>query len=364
MTKKKPVWPLVVMTVLPLGLVGVFYLLRGNRAVMDTWVFSVLAPVAQFMGRLWGWVPVSGMELMIVAAVLASLICLVRAVVLLVRERRGCTFLRRLIALGAAWLWAWCGLCWLWNVTYYASTFSQRSGLTAELYSVDTLTAVTEWFAVKTAELADEVPRDEAGHFNVSWREILENGPVSYENVTSEFPCLYAESIEVKPLICSRLQSIMGFTGMYFPFTGEANVNVDAPVCLLPCTVAHEMAHQRMVASELEANFVGVAACTTCDNVVYQYSGYLSGLMDLSAALYSVAPERWTVIVQNCFTAEMLVDWNDHNEYWRALDSQVEEVAEKAYDSFLKSNDQELGIRSYGACVDLLVAYYGPQMES
>ena len=37
----------------------------------------------------------------------------------------------------------------------------------------------------------------------------------------------------------------------------------------------------------------------------------------------------------------------------------VEETAEQVYDSFLKGNDQELGIRSYGACVDLLVAYFG-----
>ena len=33
-------------------------------------------------------------------------------------------------------------------------------------------------------------------------------------------------------------------------------MNVDCPACLIPETIAHEMAHQRMVASELEANFV------------------------------------------------------------------------------------------------------------
>jgi hypothetical protein len=146
---------------------------------------------------------------------------------------------------------------------------------------------------------------------------------------------------------------------MYFPFTGEANVNVDAPLCLLPATIAHEMAHQRMVASELEANFVGIAACTTSDDPVYQYSGYLMGLLQLCNALYPLDVESWRAIVTDYFTPELVADWNDNNAYWAALSSPVEETAGNLYDSFLKSNDQALGMQSYGACVDLILAYYG-----
>ena len=171
------------------------------------------------------------------------------------------------------------------------------------------------------------------------------------------------ESIKAKPIFFSKLQSRMGFTGMYFPFTGEANVNVDAPAVLFPATVAHEMAHQRMVASELEANFVCVAACLSSDNVTYQYSGAMWGLIHLCNALYPVDRDGWYEITARYFTPELATDWNDNNSYWRNLDSQVEEVAEQAYDSFLKGNGQELGMRSYGACVDLLVAYYGDEAE-
>ena len=42
--------------------------------------------------------------------------------------------------------------------------------------------------------------------------------------------------------------------------------------------------------------------------------------------------------------------------------SPLEDAAEDVYDSFLKSNDQDLGIRSYGACVDLLVNYFGEKL--
>ena len=68
-------------------------------------------------------------------------------------------------------------------------------------------------------------------------------------------------------------------------------MNVDAPSCLLPATIAHEMAHQRMVAAEQEANFVGIAASVTSGDPVYVYSGYLMGLIQLCNALYPVDPE-------------------------------------------------------------------------
>ena len=219
---------------------------------------------------------------------------------------------------------------------------------------------MTRYFAQNAARLAGQVPRDGEGHFAADRETVFQTGPEVYENLTREFPCLAMDSVRAKPIFFSRFQSRLGFTGMYFPFTGEANVNVDAPACLVPATIAHEMAHQRMVASELEANFVGIAACVTGEDVTYQYSGYLMGLIQLCNALYDVAPQTWQAIARSTFTAELSQDWQDNNQYWAAMRSPVEDRAEQVYDSFLKGNGQSLGIRSYGACVDLLVTYFGP----
>ena len=363
-TKKKVYWGLAAALILPLLLLGLFHLLKGNRGVMDFWVFRVMAPVEQCLGRIWSVVPCSGMELFIAAFLAGNAVWLVRAVVLTIRKREGRALIRRLIALGAVWLWLWCGVCWLWNVAYYAASFTERSGLETEPYSVETLAAVTEYFAQSAAWLSSKVPRDEEGHFALTPGESFDRGVTVYENLAREFTCLYMKSVRAKPILFSRLQSILGFTGMYFPFTGEANVNIDAPACLIPATVAHEMAHQRMVASELEANFVGIAACTTCNDVVFQYSGYLMGLIQLCNALYPVDPDAWYDIAGRYFTPELSTDWSDNNSYWQALESPVEDAAGDVYDSFLKGNDQELGMRSYGACVDLIVAYYGEWAET
>lgn len=152
-----------------------------------------------------------------------------------------------------------------------------------------------------------------------------------------------------------RLWSVVPFSAMEWMIAAFVAWNV---IWLIRAVVL-VMAHQRMVTSELEANFIGIAACVTCDDSTFQYSGYLLGLIQLCNALYAVDDQAWQAIVQQCFTPELAADWNENNAYWAALESPVEEVAGQAYDSYLKSNGQELGMRSYGACVDLLVSYFG-----
>ena len=362
-TKKKPLraprlWLWLGSLTIPLALIILFETLKTSQALMSAWVFGLMAPAERFLGRMWSVFPFSVAEVLAALFLAGCVIWLVRAMALVVRQKAPLPFLRRLSALGAAWLWLWAGLCWLWNAAYYVPSFAQREGLETGPYSVEELAAVTQYFARQAAALAPQVPRDEEGHFAENLSECFDRGPSIYQNIAGEFPSLDIKPVKAKPLLFSRLQSILGFTGIYFPFTGEANVNTDAPACLVPSTIGHEMAHQRMVSSELEANFVGIAACTSCNDVVFQYSGYLMGLINLCNALYPVATDAWREIAEQTFNRELDTDWSDNNAYWAALESPAEDVAGDVYDSFLRSNDQELGIRSYGACVDLLVNYY------
>ena len=351
------------MILLPALLIVLFEAMKGQKSWMDRWVSGVMAPVEQALGRICALLPwISVAEVLTALFLLGSVFWLIRAAVLLMRERAAGRFLRRLLAFASAVLWLWAAVSWMWNVAYYASGVQEKSGLEVRPYSVETLAQVTALFAQQAAEFSTQVERDEEGLFSVSLEESFGRGPAIYENIVKEFPFLELEpSVRVKPLLCSRLQSILGFTGVYFPFTGEANVNTDAPACMIPATIAHEMAHQRMVASEQEANFVGITAAVLSGDPVFQYSGYLMGLVQLCNALAPVDREAWNAIVQQYFTQEMASDWNANNAYWAELSSPVEETAGQVYDSFLKGNGQKLGMRSYGACVDLLVAYFGAE---
>ena len=360
-TARKPL-NLIWLPALGLPAVGIalFYLLRGNRQLMDGWLTWVMRPAEQFLGRIWALFPFSVAEVLIAAAIIALVVWLVRALILLLWQRSISAFFKRLLVVAAAALWFWCGLCWSWNVSYYATTFTEKSGLSSQGHSPQELLYTTIWFAQHTAELSTQIQRDEEGMFAEDQEDYFRRGVEIYENFEKEFPFLQMESVRTKPLVFSRLQSALGFTGMYFPFTGEANVNVHAPACLRPVTIAHEMSHQRMVASELEANFVGIAASIASDDVVFQYSGYLLGLIELGNSLNRISPELWRQVMLTYFTPELRADWNDNHYYWKERESKAEEVAEQTYDSFLKGNGQALGIASYGACVDLLISYYLP----
>lgn len=57
-------------------------------------------------------------------------------------------------------------------------------------------------------------------------------------------------------------------------------------------------------------------------------------------------------------------DLADNNAYWKQWEGPVRETGEKVYTTFLQGYGQTLGMRSYGACVDLLVEEFLPNTIS
>ena len=151
--------------------------------------------------------------------------------------------------------------------------------------------------------------------------------------------------------------SAMNFTGFYFPFTGESNVNMDSPAMLLASTCAHELAHQRGIASEQQCNFLAVLACTRCDDANYHYAGWLLGYIHLSNALYRADREAWQE-VRDSLPAEVLADLRCNSAYWSRYRGLTARFTQSLNDKMIRSYGDTLGTQSYGAVVDLLVGYY------
>ena len=349
-----------------LTLLASYLLLRGNRACMNA-AAGFTRPLRAALGRLSYLVDFSVMEVLCVLAGLAALAYLAWSVISVIRAERG----RRG---GRAWtaaLGAVCAagtvaalFCLLWGVDYWTDSFQDLSGIRAGAVSRDDLLSVTERFAQELTEASDDVPRDENGLFAVPREEILSQSPVVYDQAEALFPFLEFDDTGVKPMFFSRFMSATGFTGVYCPFTGEANVNVDSPACLLPSTAAHEMAHQRGFASEQECNFLAVLASTTSGLPAYVYAGYLMGFIHLGNALYSVDPDTYWAI-RHALPETVQSDLNDNNAYWAQFDdTALQKASNTFYDGMLKAYGDEDGIRSYGTVVDLLVAYYCQAAES
>ena len=274
------------------------------------------------------------------------------------QPHRGRTLYRFFLTVVCSGLSIYAGFCLLWGVNYYAESFQQQSGVYARESTPEELAQVTEYFARQLADCAGQVRRDENGLFAESRDDIFADSVRVFDGVYGAFPCLRMEDRVPKGVRFSTALSAMDFTGFYFPFTGEANLNIDSPACYLPSTIAHEMAHQRGIASEQECNFIAIAASTTADSAAYRYSGWLMGFTYLSNALYRADPEAWQA-VRVLLPDTVVADLRDNSAYWAAFEGPVNDAAQKVYDSFLKSSGDPRGTQSYGTVVDMLMAYYG-----
>ena len=327
-----------------------FHLSKENRALMNALAEHVTGPVKETLGALCAEVPFSVAEVALFTAVGGLIRC----------RRRGNLLYTRLLGLVCAGVTVYSLFCLLWGVNYYTDGFQERSGLRAKEVSIEELQATTTYFAQKLNETSASVKRDEAGVFDADRSAIYDDAVQVYRGVEQKYPFLALRDHRPKRVSFSKLMSRTNFTGFFFPFTGEANLNDDSPACLLPATIAHEMAHQRGIASEDECNFLAVLTCAMSGNAVYEYSGYLMGFIHLSNALYQADPARWEAVHAG-LNAQVRADLADNNAYWARFESETAELSQSVYDGFLKSYGEESGIQSYGEVVDLLVAYYGPQ---
>lgn len=341
-------------------LLAIFRQITHSRAASDFAVHYIVQPYHRVMGYLCGFVPFSVAEVFWAAVVVFCIVYAVRTVANIIRTKGGRLALlwRAVLTYAVLVLGIYTAFTGLWGLTYYAQTFEQAEGIEAKPISVDQLAEVTQLFVDKINAAAPLTEHTAPGKLSGDLDAILKASDTVYDHLERQFPFLNVPAVRPKLILCSRMMSAVNFTGFFFPFTGEANINADAPECLLPATVAHELAHVRGIAPEQTANFAAILACDTSGDPMYAYSGYLLGYIHLSNALYSASPERWAPIArQLCDTAKS--DLNANNEYWRQFESPVSSAAENTYSGFLQSYDQELGIKSYGAVVDLLAAYYG-----
>lgn len=333
-------------------------LTRGNYALNRTLSEHFVRPVHRGLSRAASLVPFSVAEVLIGLAAVGLVVYIIISIARIIRgEHKGQRVYITIISLATFGLAVYAGFCLLWGVYYYGDDFAAKSGLEAEAISVEELTAVTEYFAALANEYAPQVPRDENGVCATDRAQALARSPEVYARVQALYPCLEGPTVRAKGVFFSRVMSYTDFTGFFFPFTAEANVNTDFPPSLFASTIAHELAHQRGVAKEQEANFVAVLASFLYGDPDYCYSAALLAYTHLGNALYSADHAAWERVA-GTLSEDVLRDFAANRAYWRQFETPVQTVSNTVYEGFLYSYDQDLGLKSYGACVDLLVNYY------
>lgn len=248
---------------------------------------------------------------------------------------------------------------------YYTSKLDERLGLEQKDVGAKELAATAEWLIERVNSELDNVEFIEKGS-SVSPHSIRETNKLilsSFDKLSDEYSFLPRLTSYIKPVMLSEPMTYTHITGVYTYFTGEANLNTNAPDYSMPFTVAHELAHQRGIAREDEANFMAFLVCSQSEDDYIRYCGYMNLCEYVLNALYVADTKLWEETykkLDNRAIYEMIA-YNEHYEKYR--DNVVGDISGAINDAYLQANGTE-GTRSYGLVVDLAVAYYHGKIEN
>ncbi|MDA3846211.1 MAG: DUF3810 domain-containing protein [Vallitaleaceae bacterium] len=190
------------------------------------------------------------------------------------------------------------------------------------------------------------------------YEEIFYLADNSYYYLPEEYRYLSGVYGQPKKLILSDLQSKMGYTGMFFPFTGEPLINANLVRVEVPFTTAHEIAHQRGIVKEYEASYISFLACVNSEDVYFNYSGYFAAIQTLRTELWKRDEMLYSETMEKC-SPYLLRDIRAVQDFWRVnYDAALGDKMDVVVEANLKSNGEEDGLLSYGHVAGYLLDYY------
>lgn len=253
----------------------------------------------------------------------------------------------------------------LYHATTWTETYFQEESI--QTYTLEDLIVVRNLVAAECNRLSVLVPRDDKGDI-VYDKDIREQAVCSMQKLGETYERLDGYFPHLKPLYTSDFFSQQNMCGYYFPFSMEANYNDVMYIMNKPATMCHELSHLRGYIFEDEANFISFLACIgTEDDLVFQYSGYLSVLNYLDNDFYKAIGKDMELYREQTSISSQVHEDNVFvtAEEWERINAKawirtetVEEVSDTLVDTSLKANGVRDGVISYNRVVQLLLQYY------
>lgn len=247
---------------------------------------------------------------------------------------------------------------WGYGVGYGSPEIGEKLGLERADVSAEELYDTAVFFAGKVNGEAENVTfrKENFSVMPYTIKEMNEKLEASYKKFTETSNAVSKLSSNLKPVMLSEPMSYTHITGVYSFFTGEANINVVFPDYTIPYTAAHELAHQRGIARENEANFIAFLVCAGSDDAYIRYSGYQNMLEYVLDALYRADTELYKEAVKS-IDMKVRYEMSAYSKFFdKYRDSTAGKVSGAVNDTYLKLNRTE-GEKSYGMVVDFAVAY-------
>ena len=240
-----------------------------------------------------------------------------------------------------------------WNWNYLQPKLEDKWKLDKSDYSVEELATFTKKLIQETKKTKDNSELESLGKSNNS---IIEMSFIGYESLAQKDDFFRYSNPSIKYSLFSSVLPYLGISGYYNPFTAEAQITKGIPSVQIPFVINHEIAHQLGIASEAEANFIGYLASVYNPISKVQYSGNLNLLMyclsDLRIRKYNDYDK-----ITSSIPKSIKDDINTIYSYWSGYRNSYRKFFDSGYDTFLKSNKQKEGLKSYNKVVSLAIFY-------
>lgn len=247
---------------------------------------------------------------------------------------------------------------WGFATGYNGSFLEDKLGIEKKDVSAEELEETAMYLLEKTNNSLSGICFTEEGYSVMPYSRAKMNDKLleAYYRVSEKYSFVPHLSSRLKPVILSEPMTYTHISGMYSYFTGEANLNVNFPDYTIPYTAAHELAHQRGIAREDEANFMAFLVCMESDDPYIKYSGYLNLYEYVASALYSADTEKYYNVISDMDGA-VRGELRSYNKFFEKYEhSVISDVSGTINDTYLKLQGTS-GSKSYGQVVDLAVAY-------
>ncbi len=162
----------------------------------------------------------------------------------------------------------------------------------------------------------------------------------------------------IKKSIIPDIFLYQGVSGHYVPFTSEAIFVEKIPLVDIPVVILHEQAHQSGYADEGEAGFIAFSKAINNKEPYIRYSGYFYALINLLNEISKKNSDKLDDYITK-LDQKVISDIKKAQNFWsKYSDSFLNKIQNYIYDLYLKSNNQEAGIMTYGEVSLYIIHYY------
>ena len=342
---------ILVTVILLAGGAGLLWAARAVSGFAEWYSRTVYPVLVNVIGRFWGILPFSVVECLLYGGIGLLLFWLIRDF------RRPVMLVRNYATTASMLLFLYAACC---GINYYRVPFSSYYIVQMTEQSVEPeghLVELCLWLTGEVNKAREELEQSEGNYKNIQ-----EKGVAAMERLAEQYPSLGGYYPRPKPVAVSWILSVQQCSGVYSPFTIEANYNNDMTEYNIPHTVCHELSHLRGFMREDEASFIGYLACLGSEDADYRYSGYLLGWIHAGNALAKMDYETYNRI-HAMLDPAVIADLEENSAFWVQYEGEVAEVQEKVNDAYLKANGQVHGVQSYGRVVDLMLLDFACQRK-